>query len=269
MKWIAFTNQKGGVAKTTSALAFADILSHKGYNVLMLDLDPHADLTLSVGIKEDMRKGNLYDVFLGEKKPDQIWEKLKPNLYLIPSGLDLTLADRDFLGKVNYSEFLKSHLSDYVEKFNFIIMDCPPSLGSMTITAISISDFIIIPTQAEYLSYAGVQQTIDIIQMLKQKGLNSPDWKILITMFDVRNRVARDVYRTIQKKWKEKIFSTNIGVDTKIKEAQALGRLFSFHSANTRALNQYRRAVEEMLKDAEKGNDGTPELFAVSTDNGQ
>jgi chromosome partitioning protein len=240
-KIICVSNQKGGVGKTTTAFNLGAALAEAGKRILLVDLDPQSSLTISLGIHLHELDYNIYDVLL-EKVEGGSLEAIKirthvPGVDLIPANINLVQADLDLFSVMNRERVLSDLLKPERMKYDYIVIDCPPSLGLLTINALTAADEVLIPVQSEYLAMKGADLLLGTIQKVRKK-LNShlKMCGILITMHDTRLVNSRDVLENIKRIFHEYTFDTVIKRNVRIKEAPICGKpIISYDSKSTGA----------------------------------
>jgi chromosome partitioning protein len=252
-KTISIVNQKGGVGKTTTAINLSAALAQKGKKILLIDLDPQSNATVGIGINRGFLEFNAYDCLIGETPvKDAIVSTGLNGLDILPStidlaGLELALAqlkERDFI--------LYKALSLQREIYDYIIMDCPPSLGLVTINALSASDSVLIPVQCEFYALDGLTQllnTVRIVQTrLRPKARDLKIEGVLLTMLDNRNNFGFEIVNEVKKYFKEKVFKTIIPRNVQLQIAPSHGKSILQFSPNSRGAMMYRELAEEVLR---------------------
>ena len=219
-KVISISNHKGGVGKTTSTLNIGAGLNSLGKKVLLIDLDPQANLSQSLGIKEP--KVSIYGALRGEYKLQPV--AILPGLDIVPSTLDLSGAEVELVGEAGREYILREILEPLRGSYDFILIDNPPSLGLLTINAFTASDLVLIPLQAQYLALQGLTKLLEVVEKI-QKRLNKSltIGGVFITQYDSRKVLNRDVVSTIESHFKEKVFTTKIRDNVSLAEAPAQG----------------------------------------------
>jgi len=244
-KLIAISNHKGGVGKTTSAINIGAGLNKLGKTVLLIDLDPQANLSQSLGIIEQER--NIYGSLRGEYKLEPI--RILKGLDLIPSTLDLSGAEVELSGEAGREYILRELIEPLRSSYDYILIDSPPSLGLLTINAFTASDEILIPLQAQYLALQGLAKLIEVVEKIK-KRLNK-DLRIggvIVTQYDSRKVLNRDVVDTIEAHFKEDVFKTKIRDNIALAEAPAQGLDIFRYNPKSYGAEDYLALCKEIIK---------------------
>lgn len=256
---IGVVNQKGGVGKTTSSVNLAGALSEKGHKVLVIDLDAQSNLTTHLGIGSHSLEASpeterdvepsIYDVLKGSKKISEVWVKRSDNLYIVPSSLMLSAADLELGGVVGRELILKRALASVKDSFDYVIVDCPPALGLLSLNALAAVDKVVVPVQSEYLALHGVRQLLDTIDQVK--GIYNPALivgGVLICLHDTRKRLARAVADTIRSYFGDLVFSTVIRTNVALAEAPSAGQTIFEYAPKSSGAEDYLALAEEILK---------------------
>ncbi len=254
-KIISLVNQKGGVGKTTTSINLSASLAVLGKKTLLIDLDPQGNTTTGVGINKGEIENSVYDVLIGECNIKDAMIKTKyKNLYILPATINLAGLDNELAEKSkqeeNFSkgEQLKKHIEEIKEQFDFIILDCPPSLGIITTNALTASNSVIIPVQCEFFALEGITQLLKTI-MLAQKNLN-PTLDIegvLLTMLDSRTNLGFEVVDDIRKFFKEKVYNTIIPRLVRLTEAPSHGEPIIAYDPKSRGSEAYINLAKEVI----------------------
>ena len=268
-KIITLANQKGGVGKTTSAINIAACLAVLEYKTLLIDADPQANATSGVGFDPRNIKTSLYECLINEVKPqDIILETETPNLYLLPSHLDLVGAEIELINHPNREKIFKQVIEDVRKEYDFIIIDCSPSLGLITVNALTASDSVIIPVQCEYFALEGLGKLLNTIKIV-QTRLN-PDLEIegiLLTMYDPRLRLSNQVVDEIKKHFENIVYETIIHRNTRLGEAPSFGKPAIMYDAESKGSINYMNLVREILQRNNATNIPDEEKALNLTDN--
>lgn len=242
---IAVFNQKGGVGKTTTVINLADALANKGHRVLIVDLDPQGNATSGLNIEKD-REEMIYDYLLGDEGDFAV--QVKDNLSIIPSGAGLAGIEIEFARRDDWQTVLKDRIAD-LEDYDYIVMDCPPSLGILSILALTAADGILIPVQCEYYALEGLSQLMESIQLVR--GGFNPDLEIegvLLTMYDGRTNLSMQVVEEVKNYFKDAVFSTVIPRNVRLAEAPSYGMSIMDYDKNSRGAKAYASLADEVEK---------------------
>ena len=244
----AIANQKGGVGKTTTAVNVAACVAATGAQTLLVDLDPQCNATVALGADRDMHPSS-YDCLIGDVSVAEAARPAGPdNLWLVPASRDLAGAAVE-LPRIAHSETrLRDGLGPVRERFAVTVLDCPPSLGPVSVNALVAADRVIVPVQAEYLALEGLVQFLDTLAMIRREmnpGLHVSG--LLITMHDERTRLARDVERELREHFPEMVFDTVIPRSVRVAEAPSYGLPVTEHSPSSPASTAYRALAEELV----------------------
>ncbi len=247
----AIANQKGGVGKTTTAIHLAAALAQKGIKTLIIDLDPQANATSALGLPKDPG-GSLYEVFRGEASAlDKIYDTGRENLSIIRSELDLAAIEVELGQTEAYISVLRKALAPVVEsdRFRAIIIDAPPSLGMLSMNTLGAADYLLITLQCEYLAMEGLGQILKVLNDLKTSGAN-PKLElggIIMTMYDLRTNLCRQVVDEIETHFQDKIFETLIPRTIRLGEAPSFGQTLFEYEPDNPACSSFRRLANEVI----------------------
>ena len=250
-KVISFANQKGGVGKTTSAINIAASLGVLGHKVLIIDLDPQGNTTSGLGVAKKQLKVTTKDVLTGEATAkDALIETEFNNLWLIPTNISLASAEYELYDLCENDELpyrMKKVLEPIRDDFDYIIVDCPPSLGMLTINSFTASDGIIVPMQCEFYALEGLSQLMVTIKGIKQRY--NPDLTvtgILITMYNGRLLLSMQVISELRKHYEDKLFDTNISRNVKLTEAPGFGKPVYYYDKNAKGAKEYLDVAKQL-----------------------
>jgi chromosome partitioning protein len=249
-KIIAIANQKGGVGKTTSAINLAASLAVLEYKTLLIDADPQSNATSGVGIDPSVVKAGLYECIIDSVHPkDVILKTETPNLWLLPTNADLVGVELELVNLTNREFMMKKALDKIKDKYDFIIVDCCPSLGLTVINSLSAADSVIIPVQCEYFALEGMGKLLQTIKIVQTHLNTSLDIEgVLLTMYDGRLRLANQVVEEVKTHFQDMVFDTLIHRNTKLAEAPSFGKTIIMHDVAGKGANSYLNLSREILQ---------------------
>lgn len=249
-KVIAIVNQKGGVGKTTTAVNLSTVLAQKGKKVLLIDEDPQGNATSGLGIDKNTEK-SIYDVLINEETSfeEAIIKTPIKNLYLCPSNINLAGAEVELVNMLSRESKMKEKMAEILEKFHYIIIDCPPSLGLLTINALTAANSIMIPIQCEYYALEGVGQLMNTVNLIK-KQLNKDLYieGVVLTMNDARTNLSNQVISEVKKYFKDNVYKTIIPRNVKLSEAPSYGMPITAYAPRSKGSKCYEKLANELLK---------------------
>lgn len=248
-KVISVANQKGGVGKTTTSVSLSAILAKKGKNILMIDMDPQGNGTSGLGINKNV-KFSVYDVIIDNVEIENTIQKTEiDNLDVCPSNINLAGAEVELVDMEEREKRLKEKLDNIKDKYDYIIIDCPPSLGLVTLNAFTASDSVLIPVQCEYYALEGLGQLINTINLVK-KHLNKSLYieGALLTMYDARTNLSNQVVKEVKRYFEDKVYKVVIPRNIKLSEAPSYGMPITLYDKRSKGAKCYEKLAKEFLK---------------------
>lgn len=244
---LAIANEKGGVAKTTTTISLGGALVEQGFDVLLIDLDAQANLTLALGIQPAKVRRSTADMLLNSSTPLSVSRETGvPGMDIIPANADMGLAERFLSIRQNYTQILRAALES-VSHYDYILLDCPPSIGVVTLNALTASNLLVIPTQAEYFSSFALRNMVQAVKRVQAQDNPELTYRILITLFDVRNRIHRSIREQLYLRFENLVLKEMVQVDTKLRESVVAGLPITLYANNSRSAHQYRALVQELM----------------------
>ena len=249
-KIVTVFNQKGGVGKTTTCVNLAAALGHKGKKTLLIDVDPQGNSTSGVGVNKSEVEYSTYDMLLGEATAREILIETEfKNLSLLPASLDLAGAELELAQAEGRNRILKKAIATLVMEYDYIIIDCPPSLGILSINALVAADTLIVPLQCEYYALEGLSQLVNTVRSVKREYNNNLELEgILFTMYDSRLKLTQQVVDEVNKYFPNKAYKTMIPRSVKIAEAPSYGEPVIYYEKYSKASFAYKKFTDEYLK---------------------
>jgi len=251
MKTICIFNQKGGVGKTTTNINLCAYLAMEGYKVLTIDIDPQGNTTSGLGLDKNNLELSIYDVLISDTpmKDSILRSDLVQNLFVSPSTMELAGAEVELINKNNRENIIKDKLKEVKDEYDYVFIDCPPSLGVLTINALNCADSVLIPIQCEFYALEGVSQLINTIQLVKKSLNKNLDIEgVVMTMFDYRTNLSNEVLKEVQKYFKDKVYKTTISRNVRLAEAPSFGLPIMLYDEKCKGAEAYRKLTKEFLK---------------------
>ncbi len=246
---IAVANQKGGVGKTTTTINLSACLAEQGQKVLVIDVDPQGNTTSGLGIDKNNTENTVYELMLGEASIDDcIYKSVMDDLDVIPSNVNLAGAEIDLIDIDDREYILKKIVNSLKEKYDFILLDCPPSLSMLTVNAMTAANTVLVPIQCEYYALEGLSQLIRTINLVKQK-LN-PELEIegvVFTMYDARTNLSLQVVENVKANLKQTVYKTIIPRNIRLAEAPSHGLPINLYDSKSAGAESYRLLAEEVI----------------------
>ena len=257
-KVISVANQKGGVGKTTTTINLSTLIAKKGKKVLMIDADPQGNASSGVGIDRDDIELSIYDILIDEVEFEKVVKKTNiKNLDICPSNINLAGAEVELVSVMSREHRLKEKLDKIKDKYDFIIIDCPPSLGLITLNAFTSSDSVLIPVQCEYYALEGLGQLLNTINLVKKHlNKNLEIEGALLTMYDVRTNLSNQVVKEVKNYFNDKVYKNVIPRNVKLSEAPSYGMPISVYDPRSKGAKSYEKFVKEFLKKNETDSKG-------------
>jgi len=248
-KIISIANQKGGVGKTTTTVNLSTILAKKGKKVLLIDADPQGNATSGIGMDKEVEVST-YDLLISEQPTVDIIKKTEiNNLYICPANMNLAGAEVQLVSMMSREQRLKEKLDQVKGDFDYIFIDCPPSLGLITLNAFTASDSVMIPVQCEYYALEGLGQLINTIELVK-KHLNKKLYieGALLTMYDIRTNLSNQVVKEVKRYFSNRVYKTVIPRNVRVSEAPSYGLPITVYDPHSKGAKSYEKLGKEFLK---------------------
>ncbi len=248
---IAIANQKGGVGKTTTAVNLSACLAEKNKKVLLFDIDPQGNSSRGLGINKENLESTSYDLLIGDSNFDEtVLKEIFKNLSVIPSDINLAGAEVELIGKDNSSYILDEILKDVADDYDFIIIDCPPSLSVLTVNALTVANTVLVPIQCEFFALEGLSQLMYTINLIKERlNENLEIEGIVFTMYDSRTNLSVQVVEEVKKQMTgTRIYNSIIPRNVRLGEAPSHGLPINLYDSSSTGARAYRKLAEEVIK---------------------
>ena len=248
-KVISVANQKGGVGKTTTAVNLSTLLAKKGKKVLLIDTDPQGNATSGLGVTKEVEL-SVYDILVSETTFEEtVQETEVKNLKVCPSNISLAGAEVELVSMMSREQRLKEKLDVVKDEYDFVIIDCPPSLGLVTLNAFTASDSVLIPVQCEYFALEGLGQLLNTVNLVKKHlNKNLEIEGALLTMYDARTNLSNQVVKEVKKYFEDKVYKTVIPRNVRLSEAPSYGMPISIYDPKSKGAKAYEKFAKELLK---------------------
>jgi chromosome partitioning protein len=252
MRTVAIINQKGGCGKTTVSINLASALAAKGYRTLLVDMDPQSHCAVGLAVPEEQIEQSVYDVLIGNARGEplrmkEILWQISDRFELAPSSIDLAAFESQMSGIIDRENCLSSVLREIQEEYDYVVIDCPPSVGLLTFNALRAATDVVVPVEMGYFSLHGLSKQLETLQVLSEQCRQKVNVMVLASMYDIRTKMGREILAELRKHFGERMFQTVVNFNTKLKEAASLGQPISEYDPASKGYKDFLNLAEELI----------------------